>query len=102
MSNPNYSSLLAQIATRRESIATLEAELAGTLSSEARATKQAQLDVLEDQLEADINECYQFTEELTAAEKNLFNYVSTDYMEDTPGTTTSYVGIYYGNSGIIS
>ena len=74
MPKPNYASLLAQIA--------------------AETDPDEKDDLIED--------CYQFTEELTAAEKELFNYVSSDYMEDTPGTTTSYVGIYYGNSGIIS
>ena len=73
MSKPNYASLLAQIA------------------SETDATAKAALEA----------QCYQFPEPLTAAEENLFNYVSTDYLEDTPGTTSSYIGIYYGEDGII-
>ena len=73
MAKPNYVSLLAQIAAETDP-----------------ATKAA--------LEA---QCYQFPEPLTAAEENLFNYVSTDYLEDTPGTTSSYIGIYYGEDGII-
>ncbi len=57
MSKPNYASLLAQIA------------------AETDATAKAALEA----------QCYQFPEPLTAEEENLFNYVSTDYMEDTPG-----------------
>lgn len=57
MSKPNYASLLAQIAAETDP-----------------ATKAA--------LEA---QCYQFPEPLTAAEENLFNYVSTDYLEANPG-----------------
>jgi len=73
MAKPNYASLLAQIAS--------------TPAGSAR--------------DALIAECYQFLEPLTAEEENLFNYVSTDYLEDTPGTTSSYIGIYYGEDGII-
>jgi len=75
MSNPNYSSLLAQIA--------------------AETDPDEKDDLIED--------CYQFLQELTNEEKELFNYVSSDYFEDTPGTVTrtSYIGIYYDNLGII-
>jgi hypothetical protein len=73
MSKPNYASLLAQIAAETDPT--------------AKAALEAQ--------------CYQFPEPLTTEEENLFNYVSTDYLEDTPGTTSSYIGIYYGEDGII-
>ena len=73
MAKPNYASLLAQIAAETDPT--------------AKAALEAQ--------------CYQFLEPLTAEEENLFNYVSTDYLEDTPGTTSSYIGIYYGEDGII-
>ncbi len=73
MANPNYASLLAQIAAETDPTA-----------------KQALID-----------QCYVFTEDLTTTEKELFNYVTSDYMTDNPGTTTSYVGIYYGEDGII-
>ena len=57
MSKPNYASLLAQIA------------------SETDATAKAALEA----------QCYQFPEPLTAAEEDLFNYVSTDYIIGNPG-----------------
>jgi hypothetical protein len=100
MSNPNYSSLLTQIAVAKNNADRIVSDpvWAAANPNIANLGEQYWLDRA-DELEDD---CYQFTEEVTAAEENLFNYVSTDYMEDTPGTTTSYVGIYYGNSGIIS
>ncbi len=75
MSNPDYASLLAQVAAETDPV--------------AKAALEAQ--------------CYQFIEELTDEEKELFNYVSSDYFEDTPGTVTrtSYIGIFYDNLGII-
>ena len=57
MSKPNYASLLAQIAAETD--------------PSAKAALEAQ--------------CYQFPEPLTAAEENLFNYVSTDYLIGNPG-----------------
>jgi hypothetical protein len=57
MSKPNYASLLAQIA------------------AETDATAKAALEA----------QCYQFPEPLTAAEEDLFNYVSTDYIIANPG-----------------
>lgn len=57
MSKPNYASLLAQIAAETDPT--------------AKAALEAQ--------------CYQFPEPLTAAEENLFNYVSTDYLIGNPG-----------------
>ncbi len=57
MSKPNYASLLAQIA------------------AETDATAKAVLEA----------QCYQFPEPLTAAEEDLFNYVSTDYIIGNPG-----------------
>jgi thioredoxin-like negative regulator of GroEL len=73
MANPDYATLLAQIA------------------AESDATAKAAL----------IAQCYIFTETLTTAEEELFDYVAKDYIDDTPGTTTSYIGIYYGDDGII-
>lgn len=73
MANPDYATLLAQIA------------------AESDATAKAAL----------IAQCYIFTETLTTTEEELFDYVAKDYIDDTPGTTTSYIGIYYGDDGII-
>jgi len=73
MANPDYATLLAQIA------------------AESDATAKAAL----------IAQCYIFTETLTTAEEELFDYVAKDYIDDTPGTATSYIGIYYGDDGII-
>ena len=73
MAKPNYASLLAQIAAETDPT--------------AKAALEAQ--------------CYRFPEPLTAAEENLFNYVEEGYIEDNPGTTTAYVGVYYGEDGII-
>jgi len=65
-----------------------------------------------------IDACYVFTEELTEDEKDLFNYVSKEYIADNPGEeryvdvtlypfddkvkSESYVGVYYyeGTEGI--
>ena len=83
MANPNYATLLPQIAT------------------ETDATKKQAL----------IDECYQFTEELTLEEKSLFSYFTPDndnelidYVTDNPGLTNgneyvSYVGDYYNRYG---
>lgn len=48
-----------------------------------------------------IEQCYQFPEELTPAEEALFDFIAKDYFEDTPGPTTSYIGIYYAEDGTI-
>ena len=83
MANPNYATLLPQIAV------------------ETDATKKQAL----------IDECYQFTEELTLEEKSLFSYFTPDndnelidYVTDNPGLTNgneyvSYVGDYYNRYG---
>ena len=83
MANPDYATLLPQIAT------------------ETDATKKQAL----------IDECYQFTEELTLEEKSLFSYFTPDndnelidYVTDNPGLTNgnefvSYVGDYYNEYG---
>jgi len=83
MANPDYATLLPQIAT------------------ETDATKKQAL----------IDECYQFTEELTLEEKSLFSYFTPDndnelidYVTDNPGLTNgneyvSYVGDYYNRYG---
>jgi hypothetical protein len=73
MSKPDYASLLAQIAVETDPT--------------AKAALEAQ--------------CYQFPEPLTPAEEDLFAFVNSDYIQDNPGTTTSYIGVYYGDSGII-
>ena len=73
MAKPKYASLLAQIAAETDPT--------------AKAALEAQ--------------CYQFPEPLTKEEENLFNYVEEGYIEDNPGTTTAYVGVYYGEDGII-
>ncbi len=57
MAKPDYATLLGQIAS--------------TPAGSAR--------------DALIAECYQFSEPLTAAEEDLFNYVSTDYIIGNPG-----------------
>jgi len=46
-----------------------------------------------------IDECYDFSQPLTKEEEDLFNYVSEDYLVDNPGTTTAYIGKYYGENG---
>ena len=74
MANPDYATLLSQIAAASGS------------------TKTA----LESQ-------CYVFDEELTDTEKNLFNYVFDEYLTPNPGTESgtfkSYVGVYYSDTG---
>lgn len=67
MAKPNYSSLLSQIAAESDSDA-----------------KQLLID-----------QCYIFNLELTAAEKDLFNYVADDYIIDNPDNdNVSYIGEY--------
>ena len=74
MANPDYATLLSQIAAASGS------------------TKTA--------LEA---QCYVFDETLTDTEKNLFNYVFDEYLTPNPGTESgtfkSYVGVYYSDTG---
>ena len=78
MANPNYASLLAQIAAETDANA-----------------KQAL-----------IAQCYIFNEPLTDAEKELFNYTTSDYIENNPGIAgnsfASYVGIYISDTGELS
>ena len=57
MANPDYASLLALIAAETDP-------------------------VIKAQLEA---QCYVFTDSLTDAERELFEYVAFDYVEDNPG-----------------
>ncbi len=83
MANPDYATLLPQIAT------------------ETDATKRQAL----------IDECYQFNQELTLEEKSLFSYFTPDndnelidYVTDNPGLTNgneyiSFVGDYYNQYG---
>ena len=83
MANPDYATLLPQIA------------------AETDATKKQAL----------IDECYQFNQELTLEEKSLFSYFTPDndnefidYVTDNPGLTNgneyiSFVGDYYNQYG---
>ena len=76
MANPNYASLLAQIAAESDSTA-----------------KQALID-----------QCYVFETTPNASEQNLFNYVQTNSVEPNPGTAddssfSGYVGVYYNDAG---
>ena len=73
MANPDYATLLAQIA------------------SESDATAKAAL----------IAQCYVFLEPLTETEEQLFDYLAKGYYEDADGTTSSYIGIYYAEDGTI-
>ena len=74
MANPDYATLLSQIA----------------------AASGAAKTALEPQ-------CYVFDEALTDTEKNLFNYVSDGYFLFNPGTDSgtfkSYVGVYFSDTG---
>ena len=74
MANPDYATLLSQIAAA---------------SGAAKTALELQ--------------CYVFEEELTDTEKNLFNYVSDEYFLFNPGTDRgtfkSYVGVYYSDTG---
>ena len=74
MANPDYATLLSQIAAA---------------SGDAKTALELQ--------------CYVFEEELTDTEKNLFNYVSDEYFLFNPGTDSgtfkSYVGVYFNDSG---
>ncbi|HCU80215.1 MAG TPA: hypothetical protein DGN60_03510 [Chloroflexi bacterium] len=74
MAKPDYATLLSQIAAA---------------SGDAKTALEAQ--------------CYVFEEELTDAEKDLFNYVSDEYFLFNPGTENetfkSYVGVYYSATG---
>ena len=76
MANPNYATLLAQIAAESDSNA-----------------KQ----VL-------INQCYVFETTPSESEQNLFNYVENGYVETNPGTAddssfSAFVGVYYNDAG---
>jgi hypothetical protein len=73
MANPDYASILAQIAAATDPavIASLKAQLV-------------------------------INEELTQAEKELFEYTVADYMEFNPGYNNdfkAYVGVYYNDDG---
>tara|TARA_B100001113_G_C21084626_1_gene611493 strand:- start:412 stop:645 length:234 start_codon:yes stop_codon:yes gene_type:complete len=74
MANPDYATLLSQIAAA---------------SGDTKTALEAQ--------------CYVFDEELTDTEKNLFNYVFDEYLTPNPGTESgtfkSYVGVYYSDTG---
>ena len=76
MANPDYASLLAQIAAESDSTA-----------------KQALID-----------QCYVFETTPSESEQNLFNYVATSYVEINPGIAAAssfsgYVGVYYNDAG---
>ena len=70
MANPNYATLLAQIAAETD--------------SDARQLL--------------IKQCYVFEEELTEEEQDLFSYMFRNYVEPNPGYESgeyvSYVGVY--------
>ena len=74
MANPDYATLLSQIAAA---------------SGAAKTALELQ--------------CFVFEESLTDTEKNLFNYVSDEYFLFNPGTDSgtfkSYVGVYFNDSG---
>ena len=74
MANPDYATLLASIAAA---------------SGDAKTALEAQ--------------CYVFEEALSDTEKNLFNYVSDDYLTFNPGTDSgtfkSFIGVYFNDSG---
>ncbi|MDB4331141.1 hypothetical protein N9993_01190 [bacterium] len=75
MANPNYASLLAQIAAETDPV--IKTSL--------------------------IAQTYVFNTALTEAEKELFEYTIFDYIEDNPGVVgnslNSYVGKYYNDNG---
>ena len=76
MANPDYATLLAQIAAESDSTA-----------------KQAL-----------INQCYVFETTPSESEQNLFNYCQTAYVDINPGTAadssfSAYVGVYYNDAG---
>ena len=74
MANPDYATLLSQIAA-------------------ASGAAKTALEL----------HCFVFEEALTDTEKNLFNYVSDEYFLFNPGTDSgtfkSYVGVYFNDSG---
>ena len=74
MANPDYATLLSQIAAA---------------SGAAKTALELQ--------------CFVFEEALTDTEKNLFNYVSDEYFLFNPGTDSgtfkSSVGVYFNDSG---
>jgi hypothetical protein len=77
VSNPDYATLLKQIAEETDP-------------------------VLKQQL---IEQCYVFNEPLTEEEKSLFDYVDNGYVKDNPGYNNefkSYVGTYYDEEGNIT
>ena len=76
MANPNYATLLAQIA------------------AESDATAKQAL----------INQCQVFETTPSESEQNLFNYVENGYVETNPGTAddssfSAFVGVYYNDAG---
>ena len=76
MANPNYATLLAQIAAESDATA-----------------KQALID-----------QCYVFETTPSESEQNLFNYVENGYVETNPGTAddssfSAFVGVYYNDAG---
>jgi hypothetical protein len=75
MANPDYATLLAQIAAEDDP-------------------------VLKQQL---IDQAYIFEEILTEEEISLFDYIVSGYIENNPGTVgnsfSSYVGVYYNDNG---
>lgn len=116
MAKPNYAVLLSSIAQKDQEIKTLTAEIADLTSkindasrsqsqkdtdTANKTSKESQKTSKEAAKAVDITNCYKFPEPITEAEKDLFNYVSDAYISDNPGTTTSYVGKYYGEDGAL-
>jgi uncharacterized protein YoxC len=114
MAKPNYAALLASIAQKDREIKTLTVEIADLTSkigdasrsqsqknadTTTKTSKESQKTSKEAAKAVDITNCYKFPEPITEAEKDLFNYVSDAYISNNPGTTTSYVGKYYGENG---
>jgi len=75
MANPDYATLLAQIAAEDDPV-----------------LKQALID-----------QAYVFNQTPTDEEIQLFAYIQDDYIENNPGIVgnsfSSYVGVYYNNEG---
>ena len=90
-----------------------------SISGKASVTDYIKIQEINDYINSNIQLLYTFsgfTEELTQEERDLFNYVSSDYIEDNPGSdvysantfypfdennkANSYVGVYYDENEI--
>jgi hypothetical protein len=115
MSKPNYTSLLAQLGALQADVDDIDAQMDAQAklvqayaaiandpnSTAAEAINATQNGAIANQtyftllssrpaavslVESKEEEAYQFPEPLTAAEEDLFNYMSTDYLESNPGS----------------